>query len=334
MDGAVNTRESSAPPVTLEITLAPPDLRHAEHVLPHQLRTWAAQVREILCVVDLCPVPGRPDRSWEPDGRRLVELVDACCAVHPHAHRRIVDYGADVASAVSAFFLRGKPIPAKTYRGGPFHAYFFGLHAASHDYVFHVDSDIMFGGGSQTWMDEAVHLLADRRDVLVCQPFPGPPRSDGRVHAAGAEPEPGPTRAFRFKTITTRYFLIDRHRFRERIGGLEVRAHSPVFKRVGLVAWLRGVRDLPFRDRLRPLTLATPRIDLPERLLGEAMVVAGMHRIDYLGREPGMWTLHPRERTERYYKLLPQLVGRIERGDVSEQQRGHYDLDESMLRRQ
>lgn len=327
----MSTCERGAPPVTLEVTLAPPDLPHAEHVLPHQLRTWAAQVREVLCVIDLRPVPGRPDRSWGPDGRRLVDLVNTCCAPYPHANCRVVDYGTEVASSVSAFFLRGRPIPAKTYRGGPFYAYFFGLHEARYDYVLHLDSDIMFGGGSQSWMAEAVHLLADRADVLVYQPFPGPPRADGRVHAAGAKPEPGPIPAFRFRTITTRYFLIDRNRFRERIGGLDVRPHAPVLRKVGVLEWLRGVRDLPFRDRLRPLTLATPRIDLPERLLGQAMAAAGMHRVDYLGREPGMWTLHPRERTESYYELLPELIQRIERGEVTEQQRGHYDLDASML---
>jgi hypothetical protein len=327
----MNANGPGTPPVTLEITLAPPDLRHAEHVLPHQLRTWATQVREILCVVDLRKVPGRPDRSWEPDGHRLLELVDRCCAPYPHARRRVVDYGADAARGVSDFFLFGKPVPPKTYRGGPFYAYFWGLHEAVNHYVLHLDSDIMFGGGSQTWVDEAMGLLKDRPNVLVCQPLPGPPTADGRVHAAGAEPEPGPVPTFRFRTITTRYFLIDRDRFGERIGGLEVRAHSPALKKVGLLEWLGGLGDLPIRDRLRPLTLATPRVDLPERLLGEAMAAAGMHRLDYLGREPGMWTLHPRERTESYYELLPKLVARIERGEVTEQQRGHYDLDASML---
>ena len=99
-----------------------------------------------------------------------------------------------------------------------------------------------------------------------------------------------------------------------------------------MIEWLRTVGELPLRDRLRPLTLATPRVDLPERLLGEAMAAAGMHRVDYLGREPGMWTLHPRERTKLYYEVLPELIARIERGDVTAEQRGHYDLHESMLR--
>lgn len=324
---------SSAQPVTLEITLAPPDLRHVKHVLPHQLRTWAQQVSEILCVVDLRPVPGRPEPSWELDGERLVELVDSYCDRYGHARRSIVDYAADMARGVSAFFFKGTPLPAKTYRGGPFYAYFFGLHMARHDHVLHLDSDIMFGGRSQTWVEEAMHLLGERPDVLVCQPFPGPPTPDGRVYAAGAETDAGSVPTLRFRTITTRYFLISRNRFRERIGGLGIRSHSPALTKVRLGAWLRGIRDLPLRDRLRPLTLATPRVDLPERLLGEAMAAAGMHRLDYLGRGPGMWTLHPRERTETYYELLPELIRRIERGDVTEQQRGHYDLDESMLHR-
>jgi hypothetical protein len=238
-----------------------------------------------------------------------------------------------MARAVGAMFFNGTPPPAKTYRGGPFYAYFFGLYAARHDHVLHLDSDIMFGGRSQTWLEEAMRLLGERPNVLVFQPFPGPPKADGRVYAAGAEREPGPIHTLRFRTITTRYFLMSRNRLRERVGGLGIRSHSPVLTKVGFDVWLRGIRDLPLRDRLRPLTLATPRIDLPERLLGEAMVAAGMHRVDYLGREPGMWTLHPRERTETYFRILPELVARIERGDVTEQQRGHYDLHETMLQR-
>jgi hypothetical protein len=187
--------------------------------------------------------------------------------------------------------------------------------------------------GSQTWLEEAMRLLGERPDVLVCQPFPGPPRPDGRVYAAGAEPDAGSIPALRFRTITTRYFLIDRNRLGERIDGLAIRSHSPVLTKVTFGVWWRGIRNLPLRDRLRPLMLATPRVVLPERLLGEAMAAAGMHRVDYLGREPGMWTLLPRERTDAYYELLAGLIRRIERGDVTEEQRGHYDLHDSMLHR-
>lgn len=317
--------------MTLEITLAPPDLRHAVHILPHQLGTWARQVREIVCVVDLRPVPGRPDPLWEKHGQELLDVVDACCSRFSHARRETVDYGADASSAISSMFFRGRPLPAKTARGGPFYAYFFGLHAAQYDHILHLDSDMLFGGGSQTWVCEAIDLLRERPDVLVTQPLPGPPTADGGVLADGAKPEPHAYPAFRFETFTTRYFLLDRNRFVDRIGGLDVRRHAPVRRRVGLAEWLRGLRNLSFRDRLRPLILSTPPYELPERLLGEAMTRAGLHRVDFLGSEPGMWTLHPRERPERFYEVLPRLIQRIQSGEISDQQRGHYDLDESML---
>lgn len=287
---------------------------------------------DVVCVVDLRPVPGRPNREWELSGRRLVELVDRCCAEFPHARRAIVDYGPEVARALGAAFLRGASPPAKTYRGGPFYAYLFGLHAARSDHVLHLDSDILFGGGSQTWVEEAMRVLVERPDALVCQPFPGPPRPGGLIDAAGAEREATPVPAYRFATITTRYFLIDLTRFRRRIGGLRVRGHSRDVRRVGLRTWLDGVRDLPFRDRLRPFRLATPGIDLPERLLGEAMAAAEMYRIDYLGRAPGMWTLHPLVRTAEYYEVLPDLVRRVEAGEVTDEQLGQYDVVDSMLR--
>jgi hypothetical protein len=317
--------------VTLEITLAPPDVRHVEHVLPHQLRTWSGQVREVLCVIDSRPIPGLPDPGWRHWTRELIDIVTAFCEPLPHARVTTVDYGTTVARSVSSRFFGGKRIPAKTYRGGPFYAYFFGLHTATNDHILHLDSDMMFGGGSQTWAAEALALLEERTDVLACQPLPGPPTERGEIFAAGAEPERHASLAFRFATFTTRYFLLDRRRLIERVGSLDVSRHPPVRRRVGVRSWLRGFVDLAPRDRLRLLTLSTLPYELPERLIAEAMTRAGLHRVDFLGREPGMWTLHPQLRSERYYEHLPELVRRIERGAITEAQRGHYDLHGSML---
>ena len=88
---------------------------------------------------------------------------------------------------------------------------------------------------------------------------------------------------------------------------------------------------MQLRDRLRPLTLSTLPYDLPERLLGEAMARAGLRRVDFLGSPPGMWSLHPPDRSERFYEALPRLIERVEDGHVSDDQRGNYDLVASML---
>ena len=49
---------SSSPgtePITLQVSLAPPDLRLARETLPHQLRCWAGQVDEVLFTVGSKP---------------------------------------------------------------------------------------------------------------------------------------------------------------------------------------------------------------------------------------------------------------------------------------
>jgi hypothetical protein len=322
-------RPRDAPSVTLEISIAPRDLRHLRETLPHQLRQWAGQVGEIVCTVDLERTPGEVGLGTEHE-RQLLEFVEDCLSPYPHGRLEVADYSPAKRSAVAEKFFGGQPVPAKTARAGPFYAYFFGLDAARCEYVFHLDCDVLFGGGSQTWASEAVELLRQRPDVLLCGPLPGPPRVDGTIEQA-AEREPQASPAFAFQTVTSRRFLIDLKRLREQVGPLSVRRHTPRRTRVPLSLWLKGWRRMQLRDRLRPLTLSTLPYDLPERLLGEAMTEAGLRRVDFLGSPPGMWSLHPPDRSERFYESLPRLIERIENGDVSDDQRGNYDVVDSML---
>ena len=313
--------------MTLEITVTPRDLRHLEHILPHQLRQWAAQVDEIVCTADLHPTPGQIE---DHDAQALLRFVEQCLSDYPHARLAVADYSPPASRAVSEMFFDGRPAPSKTFRAGPFYAYFYGWYVARNDVVLHLDSDMLFGGGSQSWVAEGVELLREDGNVLLCEPLPGPPRADGAI-VQPAEPYPRRASAFRFASVTTRLFLLDRRRLLDRVGVVEVRRHPPARRRVPLAMWLKGLRTMPPRDRLRPLVLSTPAYELPERLLGEAMVKATLRRVAFLGRSPGMWSLHPLDRSERFYTSLPALIERIEHSDVTEDQRGHYDLRESML---
>jgi hypothetical protein len=55
------------------------------------------------------------------------------------------------------------------------------------------------------------------------------------------------------------------------------------------------------------------------------MTAAGLYRVDFLGSPPGMWSLHPPDRTERFYESLPTSSERVESCSVSDGQRGNYD---------
>ena len=295
-------------PVTLQISLAPSDHRLAAHILPHQIRTWRGQVAEILLTIDLHRSAGRFADDWA-EGR---EQVLALARSVEGARIVEVDYGAVAASAVAKEFFGGARVPAKDHRGGPYYSYFFGLHAATHRHVLHCDADMMFGGGSSTWLAEACALLAREPDVFVTAPLPGAPAPDGRLTELSGERLAGPGLAYSFPEMSSRVFLLDRERFQSRIGALRP-----------ALAPLRGLL-------LALLDGNAPR-ELPERLLTAAMARHGLRRVDFLGTAPGMWTLHPPYRCADFYAKLPELVRRVESGDLPAAQLGFHDVGDSLV---
>jgi hypothetical protein len=296
----------------MQVNLAPTDLRHVREILPHELRQLGQQVDEVLLVIDLNRNPLVDPVVWSDGERGLREFLAGLSADHPHLRVIDVDDSPQVAAQVSDEFFGGEMIPAKDWRGAPIYPYFFGLWAARNNYVLHMDSDMLYGGGSQTWVAEAVELLRSRPDVLVCSPLPGPPRADGTLTTQTLPREPHATLAFRADGISTRIFMIDRARFRDRVG------------RIAIPKPTREKRLLALVDGYTPH-------DPAEQLMSLAMNRGGLARIDFLGTGEGMWSLHPPYRGELFYSRLPWLIGAIERGEVSEAQRGDFDVNDSMI---
>jgi hypothetical protein len=185
--------------------------------------------------------------------------------------------------------------------------------------VFHIDGDIMFGGFSRTWIRDAIACMEQRPDVLVTAPFPGPPRPDGRIFGhnevgeLAVTKEPHESLAYRHRDVSTRIFMIDLNRFKERLG---------VFPLLPPGA----------RQRLKSKLLGNPPgVREAEVLMTKTMQSAGLSRIDLLGSPPGLWSLHPPYRSEQFYKRLPELIRAVETGTVPDGQLGHYDLNDSMI---
>jgi hypothetical protein len=300
--------------VTFQVNLAPADFPHARHTLPHQLRQWSSQVDEFLLTTDLHRVKhGHFGEGWDERRAPLAALIAECAAEFPNIRALDVDYSAAASRRVSDTFFRGRPVPAKDLRGAPIYPYYFGLEAAKHDVVMHIDSDMMFGGGSQTWVEEALDLFAADPNVLTCSPLAGPPTHNGTLPGQPtATTYPALPTAFRFHWFSTRIFALSKRRFAERIGGVEPRRPE-----------LRGA--------IRAMLQGNPMADLAENVLSDAMVAAGMYRVDFLGSADGMWSLHPPYRSAAFYEQLPELIARIESGDVPEAQRGYYDINDALF---
>ena len=113
--------------------------------------------------------------------------------------------------------------------------------------------------------------------------------------------------------MSTRLFLLDRGRFRSAIGAL---APTP---------------PPSLRSRIKAFVEGNPSADLPEHLFTREMRRRRMVRRDFLGTAPGMWSLHPPYRCADFYGKLPDLISRIETGNVPEAQRGDHDINGSLV---
>ena len=301
--------------VTLQINVAPVDLPHATHILPHQLRQWGGQVQEVLFTFDLHRTArgGHFGEGWDERRAPMRELLDDLCRDRPGARIAEIDYSPEKMAEIAAVYTAGSPIPAKDTKGAPFYPYFYGLHEARSELVLHLDSDLMFGGASQSWIEEARKLLAENPDVLTCSPLPGPPTADATLRRQTAPRFEHRSPAYRFKTLSTRLFLIDRQRLRARL--LPLRLRGPARAISSAKARLHG--NPPYRAA--------------ELVLSEAMADAGVYRVDFLGAPPGMWSVHPPYRSDEFYSQLPRLIERIEAGEIPDAQRGDYELNDSMF---
>jgi hypothetical protein len=306
---------SRTSPVTLQINVAPTDFPHAVSILPHQLHQWSRQVQEILFTLDLHRTArgGRFAEGWEERLEPMLGLLKGLCREYPGARVAQVDYAPEAVQEVARAFTDDASIPPKDTKGAPFYPYLHGLHVARNDLIFHLDSDIMFGGSSQTWVAEACKLLAENEDVLACSPLPGPPSPDGRLRRQTASRFEYSLPAFRFSTLSTRLFLINRERLRERVLPLHLLGPTRLISRIK--ARLHG--NPPYRAA--------------ELTISDAMCAAGLCRVDFLGADPGVWSLHPPYRSPEFYRELPTLIQLIEADDVPDAQRGDYDINESMF---
>lgn len=293
--------------VSLQINLSPGDFPHVRYLLKHQLEVLSKQVDEVILTIESQPAKGRFGEGWE-TYQALLDKFIAEEIVHQYDVRIVpVDYSAPAKRAVAEYFFGKSTIPDKDFRGGPFYAYFFGLYTAANDLVFHLDSDMFLGGGSQTWVKEAVQFL-NPDDCLTVSPLPGPPHPEDKLTCqAGAEKIAPYT--YRFSGMSTRIFMLDKSKFKQ---------HKLILEKPGI------------RNQVKSMIEGNPNADLPEHLLSSFMLKNNYKRVDFLGTGKGLWSLHPPYRTASFYDGLPKLIARVKSGDMPAAQYGFYDMTDEL----
>jgi hypothetical protein len=241
----------------------------------------------------------------------MQELLQRICLKYKHAKLITVDYSSEMIQRMNRLLSVKRSIPLKNYRGAPIYSYLFGIYSANNKYVLHLDSDIMFGGGSQKWISEAIKLLESRSDVLTCSPLPGPPTKEGILLDQESVKESYLSLALRINSFSTRVFFINKNDF---FSKLKLKFTMPKLKYV-IKSFIDG--NYPC-DRL-------------ENIIWNAINRASLCRIDFLGGSPGLWSVHPPFRTKFFYKMLPDIIHRVETGNIPDKQCGKYDIDDSFF---
>ena len=311
------------PTVCAQLNVHPNDIGYVPVLLPHQVRAWAPQVERIHVTLDTHGAVAGHYKAVDMEAKlaRMRETLAAIAADEPKLVIDEVDPSPEARARVARQWFGRDDMPLKAWNGSPIYAYLFGMSATGADQVVHFDGDMLFGGGSTDWVAEALDVLHEEDDCAFVSPLSGPPHPDGELIGQGEHwkdtrfgPIEGRERAYRFNTVSTRIFLTSITLLKERLGG-PVPMRAP-----GLKEWLFAA------------LLENPRetIEL-ERMLAEAMAASGLCRIDMLGSAPGMWTLHPPYRSDEFYARLPELVHRVETGDLPEGQLGRYDLGAPLI---
>ncbi|WP_207532704.1 hypothetical protein [Desertivirga arenae] len=294
---------------TLQISLAPSDYEHAKYLLPHQIAALGTQVDEVLLTIDSKRSRGRFGENWNENQEKLNDLINTLQKTSPNIRKEIVDYSTGTRQAISKLFFEGSLIPDKDFRGGPFYSYFFGLYKASSKYVFHIDSDIFLGGGSQTWVAEALDMFHRSDTIFLVSPLPGPPHPEEKLVDQIILEKTGRF-SFALKGMSTRVYLLNKE----------------IFNKAKLT-----LQKPSLRNQIKALVEGNSNADLPEHLIWNFMDKHRLRRIDFLGIEPGLFTLHPPYRTRDFYKQIPDLLDKIQNSEFPTSQYGFYDIVDELV---
>ncbi|GAB2185264.1 polysaccharide biosynthesis glycosyltransferase UppG [Roseibium sp. LAB1] len=309
----------------MQINTYPLDLPHIEATLAHKMRTFGSQVDRTIVTVDVRP-PQSGRYKGDPRADRYMSSLEQFRSLYPVLESKYenlsfheVDYSETEKDAVSKYFLGSVEMPDKAWDGGPFYCYFQGILESDSDYVLHMDADMLFGGQSQTWVAESIALLQERDDLLFTSPLPGPPHPDGLkgkhvgADAAFDEVLVNGRPAYRFHFVSTRIFLMDMKRFKSSVGVLHL--DTP-----------------PLTYRLRGVLLGNPIKALSaEQVLSLTLQKHGLGNMCFSGSGDGLYSLHPPYHFPAFHKALPELIARVERGDIPDGQLGDYDINDSLF---
>lgn len=192
------------------------------------------------------------------------------------------------------------------FRGYPIYGSFNQFLDTDSKYILHLDCDMIFyEDPAFSWVQEGISIMEEHKDILCVLPRGGPPTKDGSLHQGTTPYEVDEKRGlYLFKNFTSRHYLIHRERF------LSLLPLKPLW--------------LSWREPIKSRLFGKGKMLCWEAMVEHSLEQSDMWRADLMTQKA--WSLHPGDRSEEFYQLLPQIIDSVNRNEFPEEQRGHFDL--------
>jgi len=192
------------------------------------------------------------------------------------------------------------------FRGYPIYGSFKQFIDTDAKYILHLDCDMIFYEHPDfSWVQEGIRIMEENEDILCVLPRGGPPTKDGSLHQGTTPYEVDEKRSlYLFKNFTSRHYLIHRERF------LSLLPLKPLW--------------LSWREPIKSRLFGNGKMLCWEAMVEHALEKSDLWRADLTAEKA--WSLHPGDRSEEFYQLLPKIIDSVNKNEFPEEQRGHFDL--------
>tara|TARA_B100001093_G_scaffold520115_1_gene612815 strand:+ start:7817 stop:8737 length:921 start_codon:yes stop_codon:yes gene_type:complete len=192
------------------------------------------------------------------------------------------------------------------FRGYPLYGSFKQFIDTDSDYVLHLDCDMIFYEDLNfSWIKEGIRVMEENEDILCVLPKAGPPTKDGTLYQGTTTYQIDEKRGlYLFKNFTSRHYLIHRERF------MTLLPLKPLW--------------LSWREPLKSRLCGNGKMLCWETMVEHALKKSNLWRADLMTDQA--WSLHPGDRSENFYQLLPRIIQTVNHNKFPDNQRGYFDL--------
>jgi hypothetical protein len=278
---------------SMVVLVGPGDIEFFRHITAHLKRTAHFQFSETFLVLDTMRRHKSEALVATARAMQAANEIDRYVELEPHmniilAHKHFAE----------------APKRLRDNRGIPLFGWIAGMENATAEYLFHSDSDILIHSAANfSWVKAAIDVMENDPSIMFVMPLAGPPNLYGLLGQKIA-PVIDEAGNYRFKTFSSRHYVVNRRRFEKLLPLPPVHAS----KRQKLFMALGGPSSLRAW----------------EKHVGLALASSAFFRIHLSDRRA--WALHCKDHGPRWRENLPAIMAAVERGEFPRPQAGHYDL--------